>query len=247
MDNIHIIIPARFKSSRLPGKPLKKILGKEMIVRVADICAKVISKKKIIIATDHLSIKAICNKFGYKSLLTPKNCKTGTDRVFYVAKKIKSNFFVNVQGDEPLIDHLDIKKIIQMKKKFKDHVICGYCDISYKNAISNNVPKVVINKHSDLVYMSRSLVPGTKKSNKIKNLKYLKQVCIYAFNYSELKKFHLFHGKSIIENIEDIEILRFFDLRIPIKMVKVSNNSISVDVKEDLYKVKKVLKKNERY
>ena len=97
MDKIHIVIPARFKSSRLPGKPLKKILGKEMIVRVADICAKVLSKEQIIIATDHLSIKAVCNKFGYKSLLTPKNCKTGTDRVFHVAKKIKSNFFVNVR------------------------------------------------------------------------------------------------------------------------------------------------------
>lgn len=246
MNNIHIIIPARYKSSRLPGKPLKKILGKEMIVRVADICSKVLSKKQIIIATDNLSIQAACSKFGYKSLLTPKNCKTGTDRVFHVAKKIKSNFFVNVQGDEPLIDPLDIKKIIKMKKKFKNHVICGFCDVSYKDAISNNIPKVVINKYSDLIYMSRSLVPGTKKSNKYKKLKYFKQVCIYAFNFSELKKFHLFHGKSTIENLEDIELLRFLDLRIPIKMVKVSNKSISVDVKEDLYKVKKVLKKNEK-
>ena len=243
MDKTHIIIPARFQSSRLPGKPLKKILGKEMVIRVADICSKILPKKQILVATDNLMIKNICKKFGYNSILTPKNCKTGTDRVFHVAKKIKSNFFVNVQGDEPLIDPSDIKKIIKTKNRFKNHVVCGYCSIDYKSAKSNNVPKVVIDKYSNLIYMSRSLVPGTKKSNKIQNLKYYKQVCIYAFNFSELKKFHKFQGKSIIENLEDIELLRFFDLQIPIKMVKVSNKSISVDVKKDLFKVTKILKK----
>lgn len=246
MPRIHIIIPARYKSSRLPGKPLKKILGKEMVIRVADICAKTIPKKQIIVATDNLSIRNVCKKFGYESLLTPKSCKTGSDRVFHVAKKIKSNFFVNVQGDEPLIDPSDIKKIIKMKKKFKNHVVCGYCDVNRKDATSNNVPKVVINKYSDLIYMSRSLVPGMKKSKKTKKIKYFKQVCIYAFNYMELKKYHLYHGKSIVENLEDIELLRFFDLKTPIKMVKVSNKSISVDIEKDLYKVTKILKKNER-
>mgnify|MGYP006104215301 CR=1 FL=1 len=245
MTNAHIIIPARFKSSRFPGKPLKKILGKEMIIRVAEICAKIISLKKIIIATDSVPIMKVCQKYGYQSLITPKNCKTGTDRVFHVAKKIKSDFYINVQGDEPLIDPLDIKKIIQKKIKYKNYVICGYCDVNYKNAISNNVPKIVINKNSDLTYISRSLIPGSKKKN-IKKIKYFKQVCIYAFNYSQLKKFYEFRGKSIIENLEDIEILRFFDLKIPIKMVKVSNKSISVDIKEDMIKVVKVLKKNEK-
>lgn len=243
MDKTYIIIPARYQSSRLPGKPLKKILGKEMVIRVADICSKIFPKKQILVATDNFTIKNVCKKFGYNSILTPKNCKTGTDRVFHAAKKIKSNIFVNVQGDEPLINQSDIKKIIKTKKKFKNHVICGYCDIDYKSANNNNVPKVVFDKHSNLIYMSRSLIPGTKKSNKDQKLKYYKQVCIYAFNFSELKKFHKLQGKSIIENHEDIELLRFFDLQIPIKMVKVSNKSISVDVKKDLLKVKKILKK----
>ena len=238
-----IVIPARFKSSRLPGKPLKKILGKEMIIRVAEICKKVANKEDIIIATDHTKIKKICEKRNFKTVMTSKNCKTGTDRVFQAVKNIKNSFFINVQGDEPLIDPSDIKKIIIAKKKFKNHVICGYCDISYKNAISNNVPKVVFNKHSNLIYISRSLIPGKKKSNKVQKLKYYKQVCIYAFNFSELKKFHKVQGKSIIENLEDIELLRFFDLGIPIKMVKVSNKSISVDIKRDLFKVKKILQK----
>ena len=102
------------------------------MVEVADICAKVISKSQITIATDNIFNKKICKKFGYNCKITPKNCKTGTDRVFYAAKKIKSDFFINVQGDEPLIDPRDIKKIIQAKKNYKNHIICGYCDVNYK-------------------------------------------------------------------------------------------------------------------
>ena len=246
MSRVKIIIPARFSSTRLPGKPLKKILGKEMIIRVADICSKTLNKRDVIIATDNFLIKKTCENYNFKSVLTPKKCKTGTDRVFFAAKKIKSDFYVNVQGDEPLIKPSDIKKIIEKKERFKNHIICGYCEVNFNDAKSKNIPKVVINNHSDLLYISRSLIPGTKKNKKTKKINYLKQVCIYAFNFKELKKFHSFYNKSLIENIEDIEILRFFDLKMPIKMVKVSNKSVSVDVKKDLEKVTRIIKKNER-
>ena len=242
-----IVIPARFKSSRLPGKPLKKILGKEMIIRVAEICKKVVNKEDIIIATDHTKIKKICEKNNFKTVMTSKNCKTGTDRVFQAVKNIKNSFFINVQGDEPLIDPLDIKKIINAKKKYNNHVICGYCDVNYNDAKNTNIPKIVINKFSDLIYISRALVPSQKNEKRIKDFKYFKQVCIYAFSLLELKKFYSMQGKSSVENLEDIEILRFFELKIPIKMVKVSNKSIAVDVSKDLIKVKKRLKENERY
>ena len=89
--------------------------------------------------------------------------------------------------------------------------------LTIKDATSINVPKVVINNFSDLVYMSRSLVPGLKKLRKIKKQRFLKQVCIYAFNFSELKKFNKFQGKSRIENLEDIELLRFLILNYLLK------------------------------
>ena len=123
MKNISIIIPARFKSSRFPGKPLAKILGKEMIIRVCEICEKVIKKKDIYVATDDNRIIKVVKKFGFKSIKTPKNCLTGTDRVFQAAKKIKSKFIINVQGDEPVLNPLDIKKIINAKIKFPKHVV----------------------------------------------------------------------------------------------------------------------------
>ena len=245
MKNIKIVIPARYKSSRLPGKPLIKILGKEMIVRVSEICAKIFGKKEVVIATDDKRIKKICNDYKFNSIFTPKNCKTGTDRVFFAAKKFKqSDFFINVQGDEPLISPSDIKKVINAKKKYKNHVICGFTQINYKLAKEINVPKVVINKNSNLIYMSRSLIPACKKESLKRKLPYLKQVCIYAYNFKELKKFNKFNGKSINENLEDIEILRFLDINIPIKMIKVSGGSVSVDVKSDIKKVTNILRNN---
>ena len=242
MNKIAIIIPARFKSSRFPGKPLAKILGKEMIIRVAKICQKAVGKKNVFIATDNLKIKKVCSNFNLNVIMTSSNCASGTDRVFLASKKIKSKTIINVQGDEPIIKINDILKVIKFKKKNPNCVVCGYSSINHKEAKNVNVPKVVINNNNQLIYMSRSLIPGAKK-NVIKR-NFFKQVCIYAFNKMELKKFYNFKKKfSKNEIVEDIEILRFLELDIPIKMVKVSGSSIAVDVKSDIKKVEKKLKK----
>jgi len=118
MTKIIIIIPARFKSSRFPGKPLKKILDKPMIIRVAEKCVKVVDKKNLFIATDDTRIARTAKKNGFNYKMTPTSCRTGTDRVAYLSKKINSKIIINVQGDEPLIKPSDIKKIIKLKKNF---------------------------------------------------------------------------------------------------------------------------------
>ena len=164
MSKTAIVIPARYKSSRFPGKPLAKILGKEMIFYVGKICEKTIGKKNVHIATDDIRIQKKCESFGFNTLITP-NCSTGTDRVFLASKKIKANIIINVQGDEPLIKISDIKKIIEAKKKYPNHVICGYTYIKYTEAKSLHVPKLVINKNNELIYMSRSVIPGSKQKN----------------------------------------------------------------------------------
>ena len=237
-----IIIPARYRSSRYKGKPLVKILGREMILRVADICSKVISIKDLYIATDHLKIAKLVKKEKYNVIMTSPKCLTGTDRVAEAAKKINSKIYINVQGDEPTIDPKDIKKIIQAKIKYPGHVICGYDKVQkFENPMSKNIPKVVVNEEQELIYISRALVPGNK--GKIKSYQYLKQVCIYAFNKNELNKFYNKFKKSEVERIEDIEILRFMDLGIKIKMIRLNSNSIAVDEKNDVKKVLKFLKK----
>ena len=236
-----IIIPARYGSSRYRGKPLVKILGREMILRVADICKK-IKNVRVFIATDSKKIANVAEKNGYDYIMTSKNCLTGTDRVAEASKKIKSEIFINVQGDEPTISPRDIQKIMNTKKKFPNHVICGYDKIhNFESPKNINLPKVVVNSKDELTYISRALVPGTKKKNQ--NINYFKQVCIYAFNKKQLKKFHLKKRKSIIEKIEDIEILRFFDLDEKIKMVKLNSNSVAVDEMRDVKKAEKLLKK----
>ena len=103
-----------------------------------------------------------------------------------------------------------------------------------------NLPKVVVNSKKELIYISRSLVPGSKKT--IKNKNYYKQVCIYAFNKKELSSFFSLKKKSEIEEMEDIEILRFFDLGIKIKMIKLNSNSVAVDEIKDVKKAEKILK-----
>tara|TARA_B110000027_G_scaffold110805_1_gene118831 strand:+ start:274 stop:1026 length:753 start_codon:yes stop_codon:yes gene_type:complete len=237
-----IIIPARYGSSRYKGKPLVKILKREMVLRVADICSKVVEKKDLFIATDNKKISNVAKMAKYNVVMTSSKCLTGTDRVAEAAKKIKANIYVNVQGDEPTINPSDIKKVIKAKIKHPKHVICGYDKIhKYENPSSINLPKVVVNKNQELVYISRSVIPGSKK--KTKDLTYLKQVCIYAFNKYELSKFYSKKKKGKIEDIEDIEILRFFDLGIKIKMIKLNSNSVAVDEVKDVKKAEKLIRK----
>jgi len=236
-----IIIPARFGSSRYRGKPLVKILNREMVLRVADICTKVVGKENCYVATDSKKIANVVLKNGYKIKMTSSKCLTGTDRVAEASFKIKSKIYINVQGDEPTINPSDIKKVINAKIKYPNHVICGYDEVhDFENPSNIGLPKVVVNKKKELIYISRAIVPGKKKEKE--KVTYHKQVCIYAFNKTELKKFYKPKKKSETEKIEDIEILRFFDLDIKIKMVKLNSNSVAVDEKKDVKIVEKLLR-----
>lgn len=237
-----IIIPARYDSSRFKGKPLAKINGQELVLWTYEVAKKTVGLKNVFIATDSKKIFNFLLKRKIQGVMTSKKCLTGTDRVAEAAQKIKADIYINLQGDEPLVDSSDIKKIIKKKIAFFNHVICGYNIISKNEKPKNfNIPKVTITKFEDLIYISRSLIPGSK-SNK-KKIKYLKQVCIYAFNKKELSLFFNFGKKSYIEKLEDIELLRFFDLKIPIKMVKTTSTSLAVDCLGDIDKIEKFLKK----
>jgi|TARA_Y100000310_G_scaffold340266_1_gene435409 3-deoxy-manno-octulosonate cytidylyltransferase (CMP-KDO synthetase) len=239
-----IIIPARYNSSRFSGKPLKKILNKEMIIWVAEVCERALGKKLVYVATDDDRIHTKVRKFGFQTVHTSKFCLTGTDRVAEASKKINSKIYINVQGDEPLIKPQDIQSILNAKLKYPNHVICGYTDISMnENPLSKNIPKVVFNEKKELIYMSRSLIPACKEMNLSIKKKYFKQVCIYAFNKFELNKYYSYKRKSTIEKLEDIEILRFFDLNKKIKMIKITSGNIAVDEKDDINKIEKLLKK----
>ena len=238
-----VIIPARFSSSRFPGKPIVKLCGKEMILWVAEICCKAVDISNVFIATDDKRISNVVSKNGFQAILTSPNALTGTDRVAEAAKNLDYEIYVNVQGDEPLIDPNDIRKAIELKSKYPESVINSYCSITKNEDPNNiNIPKVVMNENHDLIYISRSKIPQSKNNDD--DQIYKKQVCIYSYNNYDLDKFLTYGRKGRTEKIEDIEILRFFELNINIKMFKASKSSLAVDVPEDVKKVENALGKN---
>ena len=240
------VIPARYQSSRFPGKPLVELNGVPMIIRVAKIVEKAINKENTYIATDDNRIKDLVESYGFKVVMTSSDCLTGTDRVYDFSKQIKADIYVNVQGDEPLLNPQDIQKIIDTKKENMNSVINGMCSLAPdENPHNVNIPKVVTNKFNDLLYMSRLPVPGIKSLKKDRHPDYKKQVCIYAFTQEELKAYGNQQEKSKVEGFEDIEILRFFELNIPIKMVETSGSSLAVDIIQDVVKVEAELIKLE--
>lgn len=238
-----VIIPARYKSTRFPGKPLIKLLGKPMILWVCELSQKAVGKENVFVATDDQRIFNEINKAGFNAIMTSNTCATGTDRLAEVVDKVKADIYINVQGDEPLVNPYDILEIIKSKENFYNDIINGYCPISKDEDPNNiNIPKVIFNEENILVYMSRKSIPGFKSQNKAPPLFY-KQVCIYAFNGHELKSFSNYGRKSKLEDIEDIEIIRFFELKKKIRMVETSSGSLAIDVPEDIAKVELGLKK----
>lgn len=239
--NYIVIIPARLESTRLPEKPLIKIKGKTVIQRTFEQCLKAVPEKYIYIATDSDKIREHVESFTSNVLLTSSNCLTGTDRIAEVAEKIKVDYYINVQGDEPIINPKDIKKVIEKVETETElrSVYNGYSAIKDESEYrSFTIPKVVMREDGRLLYMSRSPIPGNKSD---KFQKSWKQICIYGFPRKALLDFSKRSSKTELEKQEDIEILRFLEMGYEVQMIKLKGNSIAVDTPEDIERVKFVL------
>lgn len=229
-----VVIPARYSSSRYPGKPLVELLGKPMIIWVAELASKAVSKENVYVATDDHKISSIVERWGFQTVLTSSECLTGTDRLAEASKKIYADVYINVQGDEPLVCPEDIKNIAEYKKSNMGIIVNGFCYLNkFEDPNSVNIPKVIMNETNRLVYMSRAALPGFKETkNAPENFK--KQVCIYAFTSTELKMFSDFGRKSELEKSEDIELLRFLEMDKDIHMIETRSGSLAVDAPEDV-------------
>lgn len=238
-----IVIPARLKSTRLPNKPLIKIQGKEILLRTYERCLEAIDNpEKIIVATDHQSIVSFCQEKNINVVMTSEQCLTGTDRVCEVANRISADTYINVQGDEPILDPEDLKKVIATVEKDSKKVYNGYAEIkTEENYFSPNIPKVIFHPQTkELMYMSRAAIPANKRFTFEKAWK---QVCIYAFPKDSLLAFSS-TNKTPLEEIEDIEVLRFLELGYKVEMIPLSGKGIAVDVPEDIKKVEAYLDEN---
>lgn len=234
-----ILIPARYASTRYPGKPLVDIAGKSLLKRVWERCVPVLGKEKVYIATDDQRIIDHCEEHGMQWVMTPDTCLTGTDRLAAAAEKLEADLYINVQGDEPMIHPDDIKKVIDLAEKTPGEVLNAYCAIETEQDYSSRtVPKVVFRPDGRLLYMSRAPIPGTKSADFVRANK---QVCIYAFPPQALRDYASKEQKTPLEELEDIEILRFLELGYEVRMVPVSGSSIAVDTPEDVERVLKAL------
>lgn len=238
-----VLIPARYASSRYPGKPLVGLLGKPMILWVAELSAEAVGASNVYVATEDERIAEVVKSAGYQAVMTSSSALTGTDRLAEAAEQIPADIYVNVQGDEPLACPRDILRAIEEKKATPDMIINGFCWLSVdEDPHSVNIPKVITNEKNELVYMSRSALPGFK-DEKYAPRTYKKQVCIYAFTKKELLGFKGFGRKSELEQCEDIEILRFLELGKKVRMYETKPGSLAVDVPEDVAKAEAALKR----
>ena len=240
--NIIGIIPARYQSSRFEGKPLADICGKPMIWWVYNQCKKVEDFNEVYVATDDERIKKVCEENNINVIMTSSEHKTGTDRIGEVARKIKADLYVNIQGDEPMIEPETIRqailpfyekedlKITNLMTKIKDPV----------DVVNFTVPKVIVNKDNIGIYLTRSTAPYPK--GKI-DYSYYKQVCVYGFK-PEALDFYCNNERGRIEQIEDIEILRFIEAGYRVQYIEVDSDTVAVDTQKDLEKVRELMKVN---
>lgn len=236
-----VIIPARYASTRLPGKPLVQLLGKPMILWVAELAARAVGREHVYIATDDGRIDAVVRKAGFTPLMTSNTSLTGTDRLAEAAEMIDYDIYVNVQGDEPLVNPKDILECISLKSRHSEMIVNGFCWMSETEDPGNhNIPKVITNESGIMVYMSRAPLPASKDPENAPE-RHKKQVCIYGFTRDDLRAFAEYGRKSKLEGCEDIEILRFLELGRNIMMYECNPGSLAVDTPDDVEKVELAL------
>ena len=238
------VIPARYQSSRFPGKPLADICGYPMIWWVYQQCKKVDDLSEVYVATDDEKIYNECNRLGIQVIMTSDKHKTGTDRVGEVAEKIKADLYVNIQGDEPLLEPSTIKRAIEPFYTNKELQISNLMTkiTDPVDVVNFTVPKVITNKDGIALYLTRSTAPYPKGSI---DYAYYKQVCVYGFKPEALKfycDYGIQYGKAKIEAIEDIEILRFIENGYKVQYLEVESETVAVDTPNDLEKVRKIIK-----
>lgn len=237
------VIPARYKSSRFPGKPLVDICGKPMIYWVYRQAQKVPEFDEIYVATDDERIKDACEEHNMKVIMTSDRHKTGSDRVAEVATKVDGDLFVNVQGDEPVIHPEMIRQVISIFLE-DDSVYFG----SLKKEITDpdeiqatSTVKVVTDDNGDAMYFSRSVIPSNVKDGQVARV--FRHVGIYAYKRDFLKTFSEIE-QTELELGEGIEPLRAMQKGYKIRLKETQYSSIGVDLPEHVKKVEKILQKN---
>jgi len=235
-----IVIPARYASTRLPGKPIRKIKDVPMILRVAERCMR--SKAdRVIVATDSKDILEVCEGMDkLESTMSSPELQSGTDRVAVVAKFIMDDIIINVQGDEPFIDPELIDMLISdLENNPSVMMNTAACRFGKDEDVNDpNCVKVVKDAEGNALYFSRAAIPFNRDN--AAGVEYFKHIGIYGYRKEWLLKFADMEP-SALEQIEKLEQLRALESGVKIKVLETEYKPVSVDTEEDLIKAEEIL------
>jgi len=238
------IIPARYDSTRFPGKPIAIINGKPMIQRVYKQASKSKTLSKVIVATDDIRIVEVVKQIDGEVMITSKDHKSGTERcneVFEQLKKSNEVFdvIVNIQGDEPYIKPEQIDAVTDCFSNPNVQIATLKKKINTNDELFNpNVNKVIVDQNQEAIYFSRNPIPYLKNIEKdswLENHDYYKHIGIYAYRSSILEEITKLKSSSL-EIAESLEQLRWLENGYRIKVLETIYDSIAVDIPEDLSK-----------
>jgi 3-deoxy-manno-octulosonate cytidylyltransferase (CMP-KDO synthetase) len=239
-----VVIPARYGSTRLPGKPLVSIAGKSMIQRVYERAKMAARADRVIVATDDERIMKAVEEFGGEARMTRSEHRTGTERVAEVAAREAGDIFVNAQGDEPLLDPNAIDGAINALLDEPQASISTVATPikTHGDIMDPNVVKAVLDFDGNALYFSRAPIPWVRDTaNKI-HVKYWKHLGLYVFQRDALLEYPTL-PQGELERIEQLEQLRWMENGWKIRVAEVEHDAVSVDVPEDVARVEKLLQK----
>jgi 3-deoxy-manno-octulosonate cytidylyltransferase (CMP-KDO synthetase) len=232
-----VVIPARFGSTRLPGKPLRKILDKPLIQWVYD-KAKSSAADQVIIATDDTRIEDACLSFGADVVMTSPDLRSGTDRVHEALAGKEGDLIVNLQGDEPFIEPAMVNALFSLLEKEHLDMATLCSPISQEEYTDPNTVKVVLDAKGFALYFSRSPIPCLRGRT---DTPLWGHVGIYGFSRAFLSKF-VTMKKSLLEETESLEQLRVLEEGYKIRVIPIEYRGFGIDTEEDLARAEKSVK-----
>ena len=237
--SIIAVIPSRYASTRLPGKPLVDICGKPMVQRVYERVRQVSLFDEVLVATDDERIAAVVEGFGGAVCMTSPDCPSGSDRLIEVASSHPADIYVNVQGDEPLVEPCSIEKLAKVMLENDDLQMGTLCyPITAEQARNPNLVKVVRAHNGNALYFSRSPIPFPRSGGIEPS--YFGHLGMYAYRRDFLMNFGSL-PYSPLENTEKLEQLRVLQAGVAIRVLEVEAAGPGVDTPEDLEEVRRII------
>jgi 3-deoxy-manno-octulosonate cytidylyltransferase (CMP-KDO synthetase) len=237
-----VVIPARYASTRFPGKPLAPIAGKPMIQHVVECVRHASLPARVLVATEDARIQTAVEAFGGEAVLTRPDHRTGTDRIAEVAAHIPADIYINVQGDEPLIDPGTVDAVAAAMAEDDAIQLATPCTaITLPGEIMDpNVVKVVQDFDGNALYFSRAPIPWVRDTGDRVAARHWKHIGLYGYRREALLEFPTLPPGEL-ERIEQLEQLRWLENGFRMHVVETMYNAVSVDVPADIERVERLL------